>query len=206
MPLGSGNPLDSVSRETFADLEKYADLLKDWTARINLVAPSTVPDLWARHIKDSAQLAGLIGCSAQKVVDFGSGGGLPGVVLALIARDTMPDQRFQFVESDKRKSVFLRLCVQQFELNASVITRRAERLDPLQADVMTARAFTNLNTLTGLAHIHLAPSGIAIFPKGRSHEQELHEARRNWVFDLETHPSISSPEAKILVVRNIKRA
>src|SRR3979409_1747753 len=98
--------LTPVSRETQARLDRYVDLLQDWQVKTNLVAPSTLPNLWTRHISDSLQLLTLAP-SAKRWADLGSGGGFPGVVLACALAET-PDAKIHLVERNAKKAAFLR--------------------------------------------------------------------------------------------------
>ena len=118
---------------------------------------------------------------------------------------TSPD-RVTLVESDQRKAVFLRTVSRTLSLDLAVVAARAEALDPLGADVITARALAPLTALLPLVHRHLAqPGGVALLPKGRRAQLEIDEARRDWVFALARHPSMTNPEASILSVGEIAR-
>jgi 16S rRNA (guanine527-N7)-methyltransferase len=196
----------SVSRETLAALQALEGNVRKWTQRINLIAPSTASDIWNRHIVDSAQIFPLAPSQFAHWVDLGSGAGFPGIVVAIMARDTLPEARFTLIESDQRKSTFLRSMVREFSLNAEVLTDRIESVPPLQADVISARALADLATLMPLLHRHLAkPDGVAILHKGRRHAQEVAEARQIWRFDLEENPSMTDPDARLLTIQRIAR-
>lgn len=195
-----------VSRETLTALETFEALVRRWTPAINLVSKQTLPDLWARHIVDSAQVFALCPASARHWVDLGSGGGFPGLVVAVLAQELKPDLRVTLVESDLRKATFLRQAVQALDLPVTVLSQRIESIPALQADVLSARALASLRDLLGYAVRHLAQTGIAIFPKGARYEAEIAEARRDWAFDVDTRPSLSEAEAALLVIRNIHRA
>lgn len=196
----------SVSRETFQVLEDFAALVRKWNSAINLVGKGTLPDLWSRHVVDSAQLFRFLPPSAKVWLDLGSGGGFPGLVIAALARELAPDLRVELVESDLRKATFLRQAAQSLGLSVDVRSERIESLQPIQADVVSARALASLVDLLAYAHSHLRPGGIAVFPKGNRHAEELAEARRSWQFDVEAEPSLSDAGAAILVIRNIHRA
>jgi 16S rRNA (guanine527-N7)-methyltransferase len=195
----------SVSRETFEALQAFDALVRRWNPAINLVSKTTLPDLWVRHIADSAQVFALCPENAKKWVDLGSGGGFPGLVVAVLAKEKRPQLRVALVESDLRKATFLRQAVQNLGLSAEVIRHRIEALPALKADVLSARALASLADLLGYASTHLQPDGVAIFPKGARFKEELAEARKSWNFNLEQHPSLSDPEAAILVIRNLHR-
>jgi 16S rRNA (guanine527-N7)-methyltransferase len=196
----------SVSRETFAALQALEALVRRWTPAINLVSKSTLPHLWTRHIVDSAQLFSLCPESAETWVDIGSGGGFPGLVIAILARETRPSLRVTLVESDLRKATFLRHAAQALKLDVKVESQRIESLAPLHADVLSARALASLPELVAIASQHLQPNGLAIFPKGARFQEELAQARERWAFDVDTRPSLSDGEAAILVIRSIHRA
>lgn len=196
----------SVSRETFAALQALEALVRRWTPAINLVSKGTLPHLWTRHIVDSAQLFSLCPESAETWVDMGSGGGFPGLVIAILAREARPNLRVTLVESDLRKATFLRQAAQTLNLDVAVKSQRIESLEPLHADVLSARALASLQELVAIASQHLQPNGLAIFPKGARFQEELAQARETWAFDVDTRPSLSDGEAAILVIRSIHRA
>lgn len=195
-----------VSCETMRLLERYVDLLVKWNRTINLVSHATLADVWARHIQDSAQLWALAQPSGRSWADFGSGGGLPGIVLSAMAKERSPETIFTLVESDQRKCTFLRTAIRELGLNSQVIADRVEGIAPLGADVVSARALAPLKDLLAFADRHLSPTGVAIFPKGRTAATEIEEAKRLWSFDCDAHPSMSDSAAKVLVIRNIARA
>lgn len=195
----------SVSRETFQALRDLESLVRRWNPAINLVSKNTVPQLWDRHIVDSAQIFSLCPPGARLWVDLGSGGGFPGLVVAILAREQMPDLHVKLVESDLRKSTFLRQAAYSLGLSVTVVTDRIETLAPMGADVLSARALAALPSLVEYAAIHMKADGVAIFPKGARHQEELAEARRSWTFDVDSRPSLSDGEAAILVIRNIHR-
>lgn len=191
-----------VSRETEAALSAFAALVRRWNPAINLVAPSTLADLDSRHIADSAQLLPLAPPGWTHWADLGSGGGFPGLVIAILARDR-PESRVTLVESDQRKATFLRTAARELSLPVTVHTTRAEQLAPLGANVLSARALAPLAQLLPFAHRHLRPGGTALFPKGRRHAEEVAEARRTWHFDLTEHSSQTDPEGRILQIERI---
>jgi 16S rRNA (guanine527-N7)-methyltransferase len=195
----------AVGEDGLAQARDFAAMVAKWTARINLVARSTLPDLWERHVEDSARIYPLAPENAAIWADFGSGGGFPGIVVAILAKARKAPTRFVLVESDQRKATFLREAARQLALPVEVLGERAESLAPLKADVVSARALAALDGLCALAARHLAPDGLAIFPKGETFETEIAEARKNWRFDLE---AVTDPGHKgaILCLRSLRRA
>lgn len=188
----------SVSRETHLSLLRYVELLKEWGSAINLV--SSKENLWQRHIIDSAQIAEHIGeDSSKSLLDLGSGGGLPGIVLAI-----MKPNPIILVESDRRKSLFLRHCIQELKLtHAKVDNQRIEKCD-LKGDIIMARALANLNGLLGYAQPFLLEDSICLFPKGRNYAKECEEASRDWEYEKEIIPSLSGDGA-LLKIRKIRK-
>lgn len=192
----------NVSRETEA-LQLYAALLRKWNPAINLIAPSTVADLETRHISDSAQLAKLSASASGQWVDIGSGGGLPGVVMAI----SRPDLGVCLIESDKRKCSFLRTCARELQLrNLSIVNERIEQAPALAARNLSARALAPMPLLMSYVVRHLDPSGTAWLMKGRNWQSEVDAARKDWNFDLIAHPSLTDPEAVILELAGIRHA
>lgn len=196
----------SVSRETFAALQAFEAEVKRWNPRVNLVSRSSLDSLWTRHIDDSAQIFRACPPDANKWVDLGSGGGFPGLVIAALAREHKPKLSVTLIESDQRKATFLRQTAQKLGLSVEVMAKRAESLPPQMADVVSARALAPLADLMELGSLHLKAEGVAVFPKGARHAEEVAEARRSWTFDLETLPSASDTDAAILIIRKIRRA
>ena len=197
---------NAVSRETSDRLDILSETLNKWNPRINLVAPATLPDLQQRHIADSAQLVAFLPTHTQHWVDLGSGGGFPGLVVAILAAELHPDVRVTLVESDKRKAAFLKTTAHACNIEISVIADRAENVTPQRAEILSARALASLSQLLPLAQRHLAPEGLALFPKGVHYEQEIIEARKDWRFEVSRFPSRTSPDGHILVVKDIDRA
>lgn len=194
----------NVSRETFEDLKRYRDLVLKWTPKINLVSKSSVDDIWNRHIWDSLQLVDFLD-AAESWVDIGSGGGFPGLVVAISAKHESPRRHITMVESDMRKAAFLRTVIRELTLKANVITQRAEECTPLNADVLSARALTDLSGLLEFADRHLKSGGTALFLKGETWESEVHRAQESWSFAVTAHKSKTNPAAAILEVKEIKR-
>ncbi len=198
MKLGEND----VSRETFERLRHYAALLEKWTPRINLIARSTVSDLWQRHILDSAQVFNHAP-DAQSWVDLGSGGGLPGVVCAILARDNRQATKFTLIESDQRKATFLRTVSRELGLDLTVLAERAESVGDFKADVLSARALAPLPKLLGLAHPFVGEDGCCLFLKGTGHEAELQDALAVWRFEVEKIPSTTNRESMLLKIRGL---
>lgn len=190
----------AVSRETGERLATYLELLGRWQRRINLVAASTLADPWRRHILDSGQLARLAPPGARVWADLGSGAGLPGLVLAILGVPEM-----HLVESDQRKAAFLR---EAARVTGAAVTVHATRIESAilpALNVVTARALAPLDRLLPLAAPHLGKDVTAIFPKGRQAQHELTKARAHWHMTAGIVPSLSDPQASILVLQGVSR-
>ena len=199
------SPAVDVSRETEGRLSRFADTLRQWNSRINLVAPSTIDQLWERHIHDSAQLFALRPASARHWADLGTGGGFPGLVIAILAAEAAPRLRVTLVESDRRKAAFLATAARAAGVRPRICAERAETLPPLQADVLSARALAPLPRLLEQAHRHLAPAGVALFPKGANHAAEIDAALADWRFRVQKTPSRTDPSGVILAIDGVAR-
>ncbi|MFY0616053.1 16S rRNA (guanine(527)-N(7))-methyltransferase RsmG [Shimia sp.] len=195
----------NVSRETLARLAVLADLLVKWNPRINLVSKSTIDALWERHILDSVQTLRCAPKNAESWVDIGSGGGFPGLVIALMCDEPESPETVTLIESDQRKCAFLRTVLRETGAKATVVTDRIEKAEPQNAKVLSARALADLSLLLGFAERHLQASGTAVFPKGARWQKEIAKAQESWSFDYEVVKSITDSEAVILKVGEIKR-
>ena len=195
----------NVSRETTAMLEEYVGLIEKWNPAINLVSKSSLADIWPRHILDSAQVLSLGGMSIRSWADLGSGGGLPGIVVAIMATAQMPLMKVTLVEVDQRKSAFLRQVCQKLDLNVEVLSERIEQLPSLSAQVVSARALAPLDRLLDYVDRHIDTDGKALLSKGASFEEEILIARKKWNFDLEIHRSAIQEASVILEIGRLSR-
>lgn len=202
---GAFQRAEHPSAETMARLDRLVALLARWSQRINLVGRGTLPEVWTRHIADSAQLLALAPPDARLWADLGSGAGFPGLVVAILAQERRPGLRCVLVESDGRKAAFLATAARETGAPATVLARRAEQVAPLSADVVSARALAPLKSLLPLVHRHLAPRGCALLPKGSGAEAELAEALASWRFDVQKHVSATDPAAAVLEIRGLAR-
>lgn len=196
--------LVNVSRETEARLNIFVDLLLLWQTKFNLVASSTLPILWTRHVADSLQLLPLAP-DARVWVDFGSGAGFPGIPIAC-ALANRPGAKVHLVESVGKKANFLREAVQATGIPAQVHQERAEKFGDTCAeavDVVTARALAPLKVLGDQAFPLIAKGAVGLFLKGQDVGAELTEAAKYWRLEASTVPSVTSPEGKIAVIRHI---
>ncbi|CAN5922650.1 16S rRNA (guanine(527)-N(7))-methyltransferase RsmG [soil metagenome] len=185
-----------VSRETEAQLEALVGNLLRWQKAINLVSRSSLEDVWLRHVLDSAQLAPLIPPGTKIVVDLGSGGGFPGLVLAALR----PETDLVMIESDARKAAFLVETARKMGLQKPprVVISRIEEAPPVLADVVTARALAPLGQLLFWADRHRSDTAICLFHKGKGWQVELTEAMKDWDIPSETLTSVTDRDAVIL--------
>jgi 16S rRNA (guanine527-N7)-methyltransferase len=190
----------TVSRETLARLEAYAALLTRWSGRINLVGRDTLPDLWRRHILDSAQLLRFVPSTARNLLDLGSGAGFPGLVLAILGIAGV-----ELVEADSRKSAFLREAARITKAGVTIRPCRIEAVPPHPADVVTARACAPLDRLLALAEPFLAPGSVCLFPKGERFEEELTAAHKGWTMNASVEPSLSDRRGVVLRLQQVAR-
>ena len=195
-----------VSRETIKRLESFVETLKSWNDAINLVSRHDLQEIWTRHILDSAQLFLLHRPSDRCWIDLGTGGGFPGLIVAILAAEFAPELTITLVESDHRKAAFLRTAAIACNVHPVILTQRAETASPLQADVLSARALAPLTQLLELASRHLAPTGRAIFPKGARADEEIASALATWRFDVQKIPSQTDRQGVVLVIEGVSRA
>lgn len=194
-----------VSRETFDSLVAFEAEFKRWSSRINLAAPSTLNDIWARHILDSAQLFD-IKPDTRKWLDLGSGGGFPGAVMAILLKDR-DGSSIELVESNNKKAAFLRSILAAQKAPAKVHVSRIEDAVSLvqMPEIVTARALAPLPLLLKLSAPWLENGAIALFHKGRDYLVEIAESQKEWHFDLVEHQSKIDPTSRILEISCLRR-
>lgn len=189
----------AVSRETYAAIQRYVEVLEAEASRQNLISASTLEHLWERHIVDSAQLVRFAPPGASWV-DIGAGAGLPGVVIALLV-----DGPVTLIEPRKLRADFLKRATEQLGIanRVTVVAAKAERATG-QFEVITARAVASLDKLLRLSTHLSTENSIWVLPKGRNARSELDEARLHWQCDAEIQPSLTDPESGIVVLRRVK--
>jgi len=201
--MSAESTLSGVSRETAERLQIYHDLLLKWQKQINLVAPSTIAEAWPRHFADSMQLASLIS-RGSTLVDFGSGAGFPGLVLAIMNANG-PLNEVHLVESNGKKVAFLRTVIRETGLSGTAmnLTVHNERVEAVSSslqspDWITARALSSLSELLTMSVPLWGDATCAVFPKGREHQAEIAAARQNHDFTYGLHESRSG-DGSVLV-------
>lgn len=208
----------AVSRETVARLEVYAALLRRWQKTINLVAPSTVSDVWSRHFADSAQLwalgpagggdAGSLQGRTLHWLDIGSGAGFPGLVLAILGAETA-QSRHTLIESDTRKAAFLREVARSTGVAVEILVQRIEvprtPAKVTEVNCVTARALAPLPRLLELSAPFFRPDSVGLFLKGREFAAELQAATEDWAFAYDLFPSVTDADARIVRLTALSR-
>lgn len=189
-----------VSHETESRLDLFVNLFLRWQKAVQLVAPSTLSKLWTRHIADSLQLVALAP-EAKVWADLGTGGGFPGLVVAIAIADR-PGAMVHLVESDTRKAAFLREAVRITQARATVHNERiesaAERIGPV--DAVTARALAPMEKQLLLAYPVLSAGARGLFLKGQDVDSELTGAAKSWSIDYSIQPSLTDPGGRIVLV------
>ena len=193
----------NVSRETLNCFCEYKTLLSKWNEKINLVSKNTLVDIWERHFLDSGQIIKHVEASGKRWVDVGSGAGFPGLVVALLLRDRKIDCNLVLVEKNPKKGFFLNEVIRKLNLNVEVVNDNIYTLEPLNADILTARAFSELNNLIEISFRHRKKEGLCLFLKGENYRFELDKTLNYWFFDYDVVDSLSSSSGKIIRVKKI---
>jgi 16S rRNA (guanine527-N7)-methyltransferase len=198
--------LTPVSRETEGRLDRFVDLLLEWQTKTNLVAGSTLPQLWSRHVSDSLQLLALAP-SAKTWVDLGSGGGFPGIVLACALAEKA-NASVHLIERNAKKAAFLREALRVTAAPGVVhLADIGETVDRIRGpvDCVTARALAPLNVLLGFAEPFVKKGATALFLKGQDVEAELTEATKYWKIKPRLHSSRTGGQGWIVELDEIGR-
>jgi 16S rRNA (guanine527-N7)-methyltransferase len=201
-PIGpsKGTAIYASSPTTRSRLQIFASLLTRWNSTIRLVSQQDLGDFWKRHIEDALQLAPLMPSQTTEAVDLGSGGGLPGLVLAIAT-----DVHFDLIEADSRKAAFLREAAISTKAPVTIHAQRIEEVRLPRRPVVTARALAPLHKLLELAEPFLLEGGVCLFPKGERVEAEIAEAETHWTMLLERMSSSTAQTARLLRISAIKR-
>jgi 16S rRNA (guanine527-N7)-methyltransferase len=201
LPEDSGITLESLPEAAQARLKAFEEMLVVWNEKINLISRSTVHHISTRHIRDSLQLLEHIPEGAKTLTDFGSGGGFPGIVLA-IANDNLD---VHLIESDAKKATFLREAARHTGCEAHILNTRVEDLEPWENDVLTARAFAPMGELLAYVAPFYSEKTVGLFLKGAKIEEEIEKAQENWEFDYELRPSKTDGTGKIVVLTKLTK-
>ena len=204
MTTGS-DPVRNVSRETFERFELFEALLRRWTKKINLVGGSTLETFWERHILDSLALWDEVG-PVSRWVDLGAGGGLPIIPVAIMALESNATTRFIAVESDQRKAVFLREVARETGVQLTVVAERIETTAALDADVISARALADIDTILSYAERHCAQNGRVVLLKGESVHGELTSAAKVWQINYQNQRHPLTDRGHILRIDHFARS
>lgn len=189
----------NVSRESLDLLLGYHAIVRRWQARINLFGPKEMDRFWTRHIADGLQLCSLFDRQGLQILDLGSGGGIPGLVLAICAKSHAG--HVGLIESNKKKAAFLREVVRELDLPATVYCQRIERTDVPRADFITARALAPLSQLLAYSEKLVKNGGELLFLKGLDVVDELTETTKYWNIDYESQVSRVDSRGRILHIR-----
>ena len=196
----------NVSRETFAILSRYVNILDDWQAKMNLVSPKSMAEVWTRHIADSLQLYQHLNSDTKTVYDIGSGAGFPAIVLAIQSMVEQRDIKFKLIESITKKTVYLNAVKNELNLkNVEIINARSENLKLAPADVITARAVAALDKLFALALPLVDKHTVLLLLKGKTYQAEIDEALKHWSFYVKVLPNNVEPEGVILQIANLRK-
>lgn len=198
-------PLENVSPDAQVRLEQYHDLLLKWQAKINLVSPTTIPDAWERHFVDSVQLVQYLPASGQIMYDLGSGGGFPGLIMAILR----PELEVHLVESDGKKCAFLQTVSRETKTKVFIHNERIEKVvaaTEAAPAIVSARALASLDQLLNYCKpwIKSRPDMTFLFPKGEQNQQEITVSREKWDFDLTEAVSKTDPKARILTLSHVR--
>ena len=195
-----------VSRETINNFSAFINILEEWNSKINLVSKNSLAEVWSRHVLDSLQLINYIPSTAVNIVDIGSGGGFPAIILAIALKEKNPAAKITMVESITKKTLYLNDVCTRLQLdNVQVINDRVENLHLHNVDIITARAVAALDVLCGYAHKIGGKNTELLLLKGKSFAEEQREAMQNWNFECQTFANHYSEDGDVVKINNLRK-
>ena len=193
-----------VSRETIISLKKYEDLLVKANKSLNLVANSTINQIWIRHFLDSVQVIDFVDKNDQNLVDLGSGAGLPGLVLAIAAKDRKLTIKVKLIEKSPKKVKFLKDTVSVLNLNVEVLQQNIlDEQIKFSEDVFVARAFKPLKTILQLIHNKANNWKKIIIFLGKTGKNELLQASKSWDIEYKQRVSVTSNDSTVIEINRL---
>ena len=196
-----------VSRETYEKLCIFQKALVKWQKSINLISKNTIKNAWERHFLDSAQLYKFVRDTRGNIIDFGSGAGFPGMVLAIMGKNNI-----HLVESDHKKCVFLKEIAMLTETDITIHNCRIEDLSFINVDLITCRALASLSKLIEYVEIFINKSfeekqkfPKLLFLKGKSYYFEVIELSKTKKITFEEYPSITDKNGRILYINKVDK-
>jgi len=195
----------NVSRETCIDFERFISLILEKNQEINIISKKTEPTIRERHIIDSAQAIDLIDLNATICSDLGSGGGLPGIVLAIMMKNLNQPMKFNLYEKSHLKSVFLRNVSRKLKLNTEVIEGDIFEIKNLKSETVIGRAFKPLPVVLELMSKNFTNCKNLILFMGKNGKQTLNEAFKVWKFEYKEKMSLTSDDSFLINIKNIKK-
>jgi 16S rRNA (guanine527-N7)-methyltransferase len=196
----------NVSRETFIDFESFITMLQKKNDEINIIGKETAKNdiIRERHIVDSAQIIEFVDLNSNIITDIGTGGGMPGIIIAIMTKNLKKSTKIHLYEKSYNKSIFLRKVSRDLKLNTEIIQENIFEAQNLQSGTVMARAFKPLPTVLELVYKNFSSYGNLIVFMGRNGEKILEEALKIWDFEFEQKKSITSEDSFLLNIKNIK--
>ena len=191
---------DNVSRETMDDFYNFKSLLMKWNVEINLVSSSTIVDFMTRHVLDSVQLINYFHSMKGKLLDIGTGGGFPGIPLAIYAKNVYPKIKFNFMDSNSKKCLFIEEVCRHLNIEANIICGSIETIPSVDSDIIVSRALAPLPELLKYSKMHRKINGKCLFLKGKNYKFELEAAKKHWYLCYKIYQSVSHSDGKIIEI------
>ena len=197
----------NVSRETFMDFESFIAMLKERNEEINMISKETAKNhvIRDRHIVDSAQIIEFVDLNSSLIIDIGSGGGMPGIIVSIMIKNLKSSTKVHLYEKSHYKSAFLRKVSRDLKLNTEVIQKNIFEAQNLESGTIMARAFKPLPVVLDLVYKNFSSYKNLILFMGKNGETILEETLKNWDLDFEKKKSITSEDSFLLNIKNIKK-
>ena len=188
-----------INKSQINDIEYFLLSISEYNKHTNLVGKSSLVNVWDRHVADSLQLSQYIIDKQSKIIDLGTGAGLPGVLLSI-----MGFHNVLMIDSVRKKTDFVKSIIKKLSLPAKIQNKRIEKVSAGNQDVIVSRALAPLKNLLTYSLLHSKKNTTSLFLKGRSVNDEIEIAKKNFFFDFKIFKSISEGDGCILQIKNIK--
>ena len=197
----------NVSRETCLDFEKFISMIRSKNEELNIISRKSLKntEIRKRHIIDSAQAIDFVDLNSNTTYDLGTGGGMPGIVIAIIAKNLKKKMKMNLFEKSYHKSSFLKEVSKELNLETEIIQKDVFKIKELNSGTIMARAFKPMPVVLDLVYKNFSKYKNLILFMGKSGKKTLTETLKDWDFEYKEKRSLTNDDSFLLSIKNIKK-